>query len=74
MFALHTTPCVDNIYKERNRLKQEKIDSISNIISNLSFYENIVYKNSSHLHLMMLFLKVILWNISLKQKTKNSLL
>jgi hypothetical protein len=31
MFALQTTPCVDNIYKERNRLKQEKIDIQNNI-------------------------------------------
>ena len=43
-------------------LGQEKIDSISNVISNLSFYENIVYKNSSDLHLMMLFLNKEVFN------------
>ena len=31
MFSAQTTPCVDNIYKERNRLKQEKIDIQNNI-------------------------------------------
>ena len=31
MFSVQTAPCVDNIYKERNRLKQEKIDIQNNI-------------------------------------------
>ena len=31
MFSSQTAPCVDNIYKERNRLKQEKIDIQNNI-------------------------------------------
>ena len=43
-------------------LSQKKIDSISKVISNLSFYEDIVYKKSSDLHLMMLFLNKEVFN------------
>ena len=43
-------------------LSQKKIDSISKVISNLSFYKDIVYKKSSDLHLMMLFLNKEVFN------------
>jgi hypothetical protein len=43
-------------------LSQQKIDSIHNVISDLTFYENIVYKKSSDLHLMMLFINKDVFN------------
>ena len=43
-------------------LSQQNIDSIHNVISDLTFYENIVYKKSSDLHLMMLFINKDVFN------------
>ena len=43
-------------------LSQQKIDSIHKVISDLTFYENIVYKKSSDLHLMMLFINKDVFN------------
>ena len=43
-------------------LSQQKIDSIHKVISDLTFYENIVYKKSSDLHLMMLFVNKDVFN------------
>tara|TARA_B100001287_G_scaffold194369_1_gene164406 strand:- start:3245 stop:5881 length:2637 start_codon:yes stop_codon:yes gene_type:complete len=43
-------------------LTPNEVDSVENVIKNLKFYENIVYRDSSHLHLMMLFLNKDIFN------------
>lgn len=43
-------------------LSANEVDSVEHIIKNLKFYEDIVYKDSSHLHLMMLFLNKDIFN------------
>ncbi|MEC7998444.1 MAG: MMPL family transporter, partial [Bacteroidota bacterium] len=43
-------------------LSQLQVDSVKKIIKNLEFYNNIVYKDSSDLHLMMLFLNKDIFN------------
>ena len=43
-------------------LSQLQVDSIKGIIKNLEFYNNIVYKDSSDLHFMMLFLNKEIFN------------
>ena len=43
-------------------LNSKEIDSIENVIKNLKFYEDIVYRDSSNLHLMMLFLNKDIFN------------
>tara|TARA_Y100000385_G_scaffold230921_1_gene242695 strand:+ start:1126 stop:3762 length:2637 start_codon:yes stop_codon:yes gene_type:complete len=43
-------------------LTANKVDSVENVIKNLKFYQDIVYRDSSHLHLMMLFLNKDIFN------------
>ena len=43
-------------------LNSKEVDSIENVIKNLKFYEDIVYRDSSNLHLMMLFLNKDIFN------------
>jgi hypothetical protein len=43
-------------------LSAKEVDSVESVIKNLKFYEDIVYKDSSHLHLMMLFLNKDIFN------------
>ena len=43
-------------------LSQLQVDSVKKIIKNLEFYNNIVYKDSSDLHFMMLFLNKDIFN------------
>ena len=43
-------------------LSQSEVDSVKKIIKNLEFYNNIVYKDSSDLHFMMLFLNKDIFN------------
>jgi predicted RND superfamily exporter protein len=43
-------------------LSASQVDSVESVIKNLKFYENIIYRDSSHLHLMMLFLNKDIFN------------
>ncbi len=43
-------------------LSESEVDSVKNVIKSLNFYENIVYRDSSNLHLMMLFLNKEIFN------------
>ncbi len=47
-------------------LDQNVIDSVKQVISSLKFYENIVYKKSTDLHMMMLFLNKEIFNSKLR--------
>ena len=47
-------------------LGQNVIDSVKQVISSLKFYENIVYKKSTDLHMMMLFLNKEIFNSKLR--------
>ena len=47
-------------------LDQNIIDSVKQVISSLKFYENIVYKKSTDLHMMMLFLNKEIFNSKLR--------
>jgi len=47
-------------------LDQKVIDSVKQVISSLKFYENIVYKKSTDLHMMMLFLNKEIFNSKLR--------
>jgi predicted RND superfamily exporter protein len=49
---------------------QSHIDSVKNVINSLKFYENIIYKKSSDLHMMMFFLKQ--GNIQFKTSRESS--
>tara|TARA_B100001287_G_scaffold86382_1_gene72222 strand:- start:3265 stop:5904 length:2640 start_codon:yes stop_codon:yes gene_type:complete len=52
---------LEEIIKQRP-LSSQQVDSVENVIKNLKFYEDIIYKDSSHLHLMMLFLNKDIFN------------
>lgn len=41
---------------------KETVDSLKNVIRNLPFYEDVVYKNNDDFHLMMLFLNKDIFN------------
>ena len=45
---------------------QSHIDSVKNVINSLKFYENIIYKKSSDLHMMMFFLNKEIFNSKLR--------
>ena len=47
-------------------LDQNVIDSVKQVISSLKFYENIIYKKSTDLHMMMLFLNKEIFNSKLR--------
>ena len=47
-------------------LEQNVIDSVKQVISSLKFYENIVYKKSTNLHMMMFFLNKEIFNSKLR--------
>ena len=43
-------------------LNQDEVDSVKSIIRSLDFYKDIVYKDSTNLHLMMLFMNKDIFN------------
>ena len=43
-------------------LNQDEVDSVQSIIKSLDFYKDIVYKDSTNLHLMMLFMNKEIFN------------
>ena len=43
-------------------LTKSQVDSVERVIKNLKFYQDIIYKDSSHLHMMMLFLNKDIFN------------
>lgn len=51
---------------ERYPARQEQIDSVKKVINSLKFYENIIYKKSSDLHMMMFFLNKEIFNSKLR--------
>ena len=51
---------------EKYPASQNHIDSIQKVINSLKFYENIIYKKSSDLHMMMFFLNKEIFNSKLR--------
>ena len=51
---------------EKYPASQNHIDSVQKVINSLKFYENIIYKKSSDLHMMMFFLNKEIFNSKLR--------